>query len=240
MNKIEFVPSRTWLNKKSASAPGPASKEIPEWYLKADRYAKDEDGNDFIGMDGGKIPSWKACPAIYDILATGYVLKTPCDIEFIEEDGELHVDISDPKCQDFIHYRDKMPGFESPMGYRDKHFAWWPDWMPSVPEGYSVLFSQPFNRFDLPFLNTSGVVDSDCVDIPGTIPFFIAKDWSGIIPKGTPYVQLFPFKREDWEHSHKVIDPFSMENRIIENSIKYRVPNGGVYLNEVWHRRKYV
>lgn len=237
--KIKFISNRPWLNPESESNPEPSIKSLPEWYKSADRYYKAPDGQCPVDHEGGKIPTWKACPAIYDILGTGYVLKTPCDINFVERKDYLIAEVSDPYYQDFIQYREPMEGFEQPVGYRSHHFAWFPDWAPSVPEGYSVLYSQPFNRFDLPFLNTSGIVDNDSVDVPGTMPFFIRSGWTGLIKSGTPYMQLLPFKRDDWESEHIFLDEKEIVRRNLKNSKIYRKPGGGVYLNETWNRRKY-
>jgi hypothetical protein len=125
------------------------------------------------------------------------------------------------------------------MGYSKTHFAWWADWAVTVPSGYSVIYSQPFNRYDLPFLTTNGIIDNDNINLPGTMPFFVKEDWSGIIPAGTPYAQLIPFKREDWSSSVELEDPDLMYVKNIENFKKYRVPNGGVYQKDVWQRRRY-
>ena len=90
LNKIKFVSNRPWLNKNSISKPMPAIKEIPDWFRKADRFAINPITKDYWqGPDGGKIPTWKACPAIFDILGTGYVLKTPCDVKFYLKNFEL-------------------------------------------------------------------------------------------------------------------------------------------------------
>ena len=236
--RIKFISNRPWLNKSSITSPISTSKVVPEWYLRASRYVKDSHGNNVIDSSGGKVPSWKACPAIYDIFSTGYVLRTPCDITFYLENNKISVKIH-RRYEDFIQQRSEMPDFMQPEGYRKEHFAWWPDWGISVPEGYSVLYSHPFNRFDLPFLNTNGIVDHDKVSLSGTIPFFLKENWEGTIKQGTPYVQLFPFKREDWTSEHEIIDEYEMYNANMENSIKYRVSDGGVYLNQVWSRRSY-
>lgn len=239
-NLIRFVSNKAGLTEESASVPSPIIKTIPEWYRKADRFAKKLDGTFWKGSDGGKVPTWKACPAIFDIMGTGYTLKTPCDIEFIEKDSKtLTVTISDARYKEFCTPRQRMPQFEHPSGYHEGHFAWFPDWGVETPEGYSVLYSQPFNRFELPFLTTSGIIDNDTVNLLGSMPFFIRKGFSGVIPAGTPFVQLIPFKREDWS-SEVIIENESIiyeKNRT--NSMKYRVPDGGVYKNKVWKPRRY-
>lgn len=241
-NKIKFVINRPWLNKNSASAPSPTIKTIPEWYRKADRFAINPHTNEpwVNPQDGGKVPTWKACPAVFDIMGTGYVYKTPCDVEVYEENGEIQIKVLNPQNQDFVGDRMPMPQFVPPQGYHEKHFAWWADWAVVLPEGYSALYSQPFNRFELPFLTTSGIIDNDKVHLPGTMPFFIVKGFTGIIPAGTPYAQILPFKRENWTselQTNVTYDDMVKSN--MENSQKYRVPNGGVYQKEVWTRRVY-
>ena len=239
---IKFIKNRPWLTKDSDSVPKPTIKTIPDWYRKGDRFAIREDNGEYWKnpMDGGKIPTWKACPAIFDIMGTGYVYRTPCDIEVYEEGDQIKVKVLNEQNRDFIQNRPPMAQFKSPTGYYENHFAWWSDWAVEVPEGYSVLYTQPFNRFELPFLTTSGIIDNDKVNLPGTMPFFIIKGFTGLIPAGTPYAQMLPFKREDWD---SVVDTkLSLSDMMSKNQInskKYRVPDGGVYQKEVWSRRTY-
>jgi hypothetical protein len=239
---IKFIKNRPWLNDNSESVPRPTIKTLPEWYRKGDRFAVRSDNGEYWKnpMDGGKIPTWKACPAIFDVMGTGYVYKTPCDIEFYEEHDQIKAKVLDPQNRDFLQNRPPMPQFKAPMGYHETHFAWWSDWAVEVPEGYSVLYTQPFNRFELPFLTTSGIIDNDKVNLPGTMPFFVVKGFTGVVPAGTPYAQMLPFKREDWdsEVDTKISLPDMMSKNQI-NSKKYRVPDGGVYQKEVWARRTY-
>lgn len=241
--KAKFVVNRPWLNDSSPSKPGPAIKTIPDWYRNADRFAMNPMTGKAWEMpnNGGKVPTWKACPAVYDIMGSGYMYKTPCDIEFYEDSsGNIHAKVLDEKNKDFIQDRMPMPQFEHPTGYHQKHFAWWADWAVELPEGYSALYTQPFNRFELPFLTTSGIIDNDKVHLPGTMPFFIVKGFTGVLPAGTPYAQILPFKRENWESEVVTnFSPMEMMQKNQENSAKYRVPDGGVYQREVWERRKY-
>ena len=177
---IIFRAFRPWLNKESKSAPSSTQKEIPEWYKEADRFAKMPNGEylkapkevcpfpkEGTTDDYGKIPTWKACPALLDIMTTGYSLITPCDIEFfINDSGNIAAKIDDPLYQDFVTRRDPMPQFEHPHGYYEHHFAWFPEWATKVPNGYSVIYSSPFNRYDLPFITVSGIIDNDKVNLP--------------------------------------------------------------------------
>ena len=237
---IDFISNRPWLTKDSKSKPAPISKSMPQWYKEADRFAKMPNGEYWVGPDKGKIPTWKACPAILDILTTGYSLVTPCDIEFfLDGAGQIDVKIEDPMYKDFATRRTPMPQFRHPEGYYNYHFAWMPDWAVKVPEGYSVLYVSPFNRYDLPIMTVSGIIDNDKVNLPGSFPFFVQKGWTGVLPAGTPYAQLLPFLREDWKSEITIPTSSQMMNHNIENSKKYRVPDGGVYQKEVWTKRLY-
>ncbi len=240
-NIITFTSNKSWITLEDNSLPSPIIKTIPDWYRKADRFAKKE--NDEYWEDpniGGKIATWKACPAIFDIMGTGYTLRTPCDIEFVQRSANtMSVTISDAKYKDFCVPRQKMPQFENPKGYYENHFAWFSDWEIKTPPGYSVLYSQPFNRYELPFLTTSGIIDNDKVHLPGSMPFFLIKGFEGVIPEGTPYAQLIPFKREDWKSEINLEDPSKIAAKNYKNSAKYRVPNGGIYKNKVWEPRRY-
>jgi hypothetical protein len=240
MKIIDFISNRPWLTKESKSKPVPISKSMPQWYKEADRFAKMPNGEYWVGPDKGKIPTWKACPAILDILTTGYSLVTPCDIEFFLDDaGQIDVKIEDPMYKDFATRRTPMPQFRHPEGYYNYHFAWMPDWAVKVPDGYSVLYVSPFNRYDLPIMTVSGIIDNDKVNLPGSFPFFIQQGWTGVLPAGTPYAQLLPFLREDWKSEITIPTASQMMNHNIENSKKYRVPDGGVYQKEVWTKRLY-
>ena len=85
--KIRFVANQPWLKRDSASRPGPIIKTLPDWYTRADWFVPDPvTGKPAESLDGGgKMPTWKACPAVLDVMGTGYTYKTPCDIEFAED-----------------------------------------------------------------------------------------------------------------------------------------------------------
>ena len=61
-----------------------------------------------------------------------------------------------------------------------------------LPKDYSLLFLSPINRFDLPFLSITGIVDCDMYTGTVHFPFFIKNSFTGIIEKGTPIVQIIP------------------------------------------------
>jgi len=239
-NIISFVSNRYHLSKESLSVPTPIIKTIPEWYRKADRFAKKPNGEFWNGPDNGKVPTWKACPAIFDIMGTGYSLNTPSDLEFfINKNGDIDCNVLDPLCKDFIQKREEMPQFVHPHGYYKTHFAFWVDWNIELPDGYSAIYMSPANRYELPFIVSQGIIDNDSVNISGTFPFFVQNNFEGIVPAGTPFTQIIPFKRENWKSEIIIEDLEKMYDKNVKNSAKYRVPDGGIYKNKVWKPRRY-
>jgi len=184
--KIRFVKNRPWLNHASTSKPAPVINTVPDWYDNAVKQA---------ATVSGESPEL----SFYDIMAAGYTYRTPCDIEFyLDNEGNIQARVQDPNYQNLVQDRMPLDRFPPPQGFHAKHFAWWADWAVELPEGYSALYTQPMNRFELPFWTMGGIVDNDKVHLPGTMPFFWSLGVTGVLPAGTPYAQIFPFKREHW------------------------------------------
>jgi hypothetical protein len=122
-NLAIFKPYKAWLNKNSTTFPVPTQKEIPGWYKDADRFFKMPNGEYYKASkevcpfpkegttdDYGKIPTWKACPAIMDAFSTGYVFRTPCDLTFTKNSsGYLDVKVENPMYTEFCVPRPPMP-----------------------------------------------------------------------------------------------------------------------------------
>jgi hypothetical protein len=237
MLKIVFHSNKIYNKEKFA--PVPAGKKMPQWWQDSELYVKDPSGNPYAGQNGiGKMPSFKACPAMLDTFTTGYVLVTPCDIEFYERDGKIKAKL-ETGFDDFVGPRPAMDGFETPIGCSPSHFHWYANWAPQLPEGYSCLYIPPVNHFELPWITVGGIIDSDTVTNSGLIPFFIKEGFTGVVPAGTPYLQIIPFKRDDWESEiifHTGPEIFKKHK---ETSDTFRTPEGGVYKKDFWHRRKY-
>ena len=238
-NKIIFHSAKTYNNKNGENGPVPAANAVPFWWKDADRYIKDPNGEPYINASGvGKVLSYKSCPAMLDTFTSGYMLRTPCDLDFYIKRGRTKVRIP-VGFEDIVGEREPMEGFQTPPGFDDRHFHWYLNWAPQVPRGYSTLYVQPLNHFDLPYVTVAGIIDSDKVTNSGLLPFFLKTGFEGVVPAGTPIVQIFPFKREDWEMEYKFYTPEEIFEQTRENSLKFRDPNGGVYKRDYWEKRKY-
>ena len=228
MPKITFHSNRTYNQQHSSLSPKPSKKEVPYWFSESSRYWFPEQES----------LSFKACPALVDAFISGYMLKTPCDIYFSKDDQGYVRQKTDPGYEDFCGERPDMIGFPKPHGF-DKHFHWYPNWMPGLEDGYSALYVQPLNRFDLPFITVSGIIDNDKMNTPGLMPFFLKDGFEGLIPKGTPFAQVIPFKREEWESEEKMYTMQEIYDRHNYQANLFRVPEGGAYKKKVWSRKRY-
>jgi hypothetical protein len=175
-------------------APVPASKTVPEWYKNIPRYTDSASTNFSV----------KACLPYLDAMTAGYTLTTWCDIE-VRQSKDKKNDIQPMLLwEPGIHPVEDRSlafgrGLQRIKGFSDWVYAWNMPWGIKTPEGYSALLTQPLNRPDLPFITVSGITDADNFASPGAPLFCINMEFEGIIPKGTPYLQVIPIKRQEWE-----------------------------------------
>ena len=241
MKKIKFVSS----GNKNLIPPSPIKEHMPKWYRDGETY------------DSNGKPGLKTCVPFLDILLSGYAITTLEDIRISKEAGTIWIEdgiYKDGKFEpykkrtvhnhslegvqissNFINERKSDTGstIPRPPGHLQNHFVWFGKWGWKVPRGYSVLVTHPFNRFDLPFTTTSGLIDSDGWVTAGNIPFFLREGFEGIIEKNTPVAQLFPYKRENWEMGISKI----LESRAtIDSPDRSKI---GYYKNKYWNRKTY-
>lgn len=198
--------------------PSPASKQIPEWYRKMPGVSE-------------KVMTIKKCVPVLDAMTSGYIISSPVDISF---NGVSFADLSKVQVIS-MHHKEQTDDMPVPIGYSEQPYKWENFFTITTPKGYSTLFVHPTNRYDLPFLSISGIVDTDSHPIPVNFPFFIREGFKGIIPAGTPIIQAIPFKRETWES--EVEDNIApKENPDVH---KMHNPPFGFYKKYWWSRKTY-
>jgi hypothetical protein len=185
-NIIKFNPVSKFAE-KNIPCPKPARTYTPDWYKNIPAFRDGRQSDKTIKM----------CPPFADSFGFGYIQETWEEIEI--NSGRLISKSS--MCE----IRGKVDNsFSIPNDYTDMEFVWHPGWNPELPKGYSALITHPINRVDLPFYTLSGIVEHDTYlqAMPGSnLPLLLKKDFSGIIPIGTPMYQIIPFKRDSWESS---------------------------------------
>ena len=212
--------------------PSPSKNFLPEWYKNTKNVKRDS-------AEKATSTNVKDCMPFLDTLMSGYIWTLPSDVYVERIPGEKpSPKINFNKDLDYISNRDpKTAGLMNvPDGCYDIHFLWKHPLHIQTPPGYSVLVTHPLNRHDLPFISLSGIVDTDMVPLrPGNYPFFIKKNFEGIIPKGTPVLQIIPIKRENWI-SEKDTELFKSWET---NTYDVKSLLTGWYKKNFWQRKSY-
>lgn len=182
----------------------PAGSRLPTWYKNIPPYFKkpgsfDSEREFQIDKDGGVNLSIKKCVPFMDSLSLGYYVCLNADVQVLMENNQQVFRWSSEIPVVYVHEPNQVVGVPVPEGYSAVPWKWRNFWLFETPKGYSSVFFHPLNQSHLPFLTLSGVVDTDKHDISVNFPFFLRKDWTGTIERGTPIAQLLPFKREPWE-----------------------------------------
>ena len=147
----------------------------------------------------------KRCPPFVDAMTCGFLMPLICDLRI--ENGAMTWDNDFPPggALDFprspIGFHDASQVTGTPLFELDRFVIKFHNlWTIEAPEGYSLLFTHPLNRFDLPFTTLSGLVDCDSyrdnwIHFPA---HWHDVNFSGVLPMGTPIAQCVPVKRESW------------------------------------------
>lgn len=196
---IEFYP-HSEVTDLTSNNPYAAKSCVPEWYKKIPIFTDgDKSLNyplDWVGVNH----TIKKCVPFLDAMTSGYMVCLDEDVFVKQTDaaGPLFRWKSKDILVDF-HSTNQFEGVPIPEVYARMIGKWHSSWEIRTPPGYSLLFTHPLNRFELPFQTLTGIVDCDKYVIPVQFPFYLKKDFEGIIEAGTPLVQLIPIKREKWE-----------------------------------------
>jgi len=212
--------------------PYPAVKQLPTWFTNMDPY-EGADGFPNLNktlriINGNSNASFKKCVPMLDSMSAGYIIPLWTDVLVEQENNES-----------VIHWRTSSNVFElhgpsarkviPPIGYEQKVYKYLNCWIPETPKGYSCLITSPLGHHDLIFKSIPAIVDTDKSKIELVFPMWIKSGFQGLVEKGTPMVQVIPFKRDDWESTFNyyednyyktVIEQKSFANTIVNNYLK--------------------
>jgi hypothetical protein len=178
--------------------PIPAVLGLPDWFKTMPQKA-------FSTVLQTEQMTVKKCPPFIDAMTYGFLI--PLAIDLHVRDGEFTWDFDVPKgfVSEYSHspigFHDPSQAIGTPMCDDDRFIIKFNSfWIIEAPPGYSVLFTHPINRHDLPFTTLTGLVDCDTFrDSPVNFPArWNDASFNGVLPKGTPIAQCVPVKRESW------------------------------------------
>jgi hypothetical protein len=202
MKKIEIFPIEKYSENFFNIAP--AKEFIPEWYRLSNPKIKNMTTELYPGNPVVTTSTYKKCIPFFDAMTSGYIIYLTADIEILNTiDNKKQINWRTQREIVTFHSEEQWIGLSVPEDYTPFVFKWHNQFLIKTPKNYSTLFMQPSNRFDLPFKTISGIVDTDNYTLPIHFPFFVHKNFTGIINSGTPIAQIIPIKRESWTRSYK-------------------------------------
>lgn len=234
MRKIDFLPRMDSAG-ITDNAPIPAKKALPGWFKSFNRFLNNEKKMTIFPSRHSNA-TVKMCPPFLDAMMTGYTICLETDLA-ISPEGDDYNFIWGYSAVNLIdeHLPDQVPKEMIPDNFHSRPYKFMSLWGIKLPKGYSAFITHPVNRPDLPFLTMSGLVDVDSYNVAINFPFLLKKNFSGIIPAGTPIAQVIPVKREQWRHE---IRPYSyQETSAIE--AKFLKTLYRSYKKQFWHPKQY-
>jgi hypothetical protein len=221
--------------------PTPASKFIPDWWKSMNIYEDIAPGvpaNKLIINNRNPNYSFKKCTPMLDAITSGYIIPLWADVQLNQLDSDLGYEINWKVRESnvFDVHGGDTEKLENPDGYHNKAVKYLSTWIPHTPPGYSCLITSPFGYKNLPFKSIPAVVDTDKSTLEVVFPMWVSSTFNGIVEKGTPLVQVTPFKRVAWEAEFD----YYKEGEFA--SVREKNFNGtiiGHYLKNVWSKKVY-
>jgi hypothetical protein len=246
--EIEFSAHEDYFALKE-DYPTPIKLNIPEWYKKLEHNILNK--------------TVKGCMPFLDTLTSGYILKMPQDFNVrhnVDNKNEKNENIKDSFQTFGLHdmsqflnakYINLNSGFDihpikqlegSPLIEKNKNLPFYKiinPWKIKTPKGYSCLFVSPLNNADDRFSIIPGIVDTDSFPNEINFPIIINGDkypvLETIIKKGTPYVQIIPFRRDSWKMTTK-----PRKQKEIQNSrLFYGLMLLNKYKDKYWNKKSF-
>jgi len=178
--------------------PIPATLGLPDWFKALPQKA-------FNPTMGGEAQTVKRCPPFIDAMTCGFLMPLPIDLEVRDGEFTWNFEVPEGYVSEYAHspigFHDPSQVAGTPYFEEDRFIIKFNNfWTIEAPPGYSILFSHPANRADLPFTTLTGLVDCDTFhDSPISFPaYWHDAGFNGVLPKGTPVAQCVPVKRENW------------------------------------------
>jgi len=245
-NLINFLVHPDLIDDKEL-LPIPAKQDIPNWYKKLENYSPNSS-------------NIKGCIPVRDSITSGYLLKLPVSIhikfnwfnsetkqkDVIIKFGRIIEGIDIKKLVEYnintdpsSHHINQL-GEDSPHIKRNQSFPIMKIHNPFIiktPPGYSCLFVPPQHRSRDYFEILPAIVDTDSYNTQINFPIVFCgekkEQFETVIEKGTPYVQVIPFKRDNWKMK---INEINM-NQFRKDSFKYVSNLINIYLKKHWFKK---
>lgn len=235
MKKIKFVAiDKRWS--KLQPSPKPARLTHPDWYKNTPSFYPE---NKLRFNDEGKNMTFKKCLPFIDSLNAGYVIELRKDILIQENsnDDSNHFDITWNADEQLIKiHNSNTKLIDPPENYHRQVVTYQWNYITQTPKGYSCLFTEPLAYQNSVFKAIPAIVDTDKEVLNFHLSMWLKKDFTGIIPKGTPIAQIIPFKRDDWKMESSYLGEGEYDIKV-ETGFNASIINH--YKKTSWTRKRY-
>jgi hypothetical protein len=202
--------------------PYPAVKQLPKWFTQASPYFGDN-----AYPDDGKLhfrnrianATFKKCVPLLDGISAGYLIPLWADV-MVEQDNGFPKIYWKTITDVFALHGSPSREIPAPAGYDQVVYKYLNCWIPQTPKGYSCLITSPLGYNDLPFKAVPAIVDTDSSTLELVFPMWVKTGFEGIVEKGTPLIQVIPFKRDDWESTFDYYENGEYTNIIAERNFQ--------------------
>lgn len=202
MNIQFLADSEVWLS--TLPKPVSAAKAMPDWLKNMPHTGPD-------GHYGSE--TVKKCMPFIDVMNAGYIIPLWCDLVINVDENQESASLDNPPNWD----GPKMISDHNAFQIAGSPFSKWTHgnspmklnnpWVIKTPPGYSCLFTQPFNQPNETLHVLSAIVDTDTYYNNINFPFILtAGPGQHVIHRGTPIMQVVPFKRETIGVEYGVVD----------------------------------
>ena len=171
----------------------------------------------------------KRCMPFLDALTAGWILPLAATVRLDIRDGGKTVDAGWDFDRVMVTFHNEHQVAGNPRQPRPacKFHNYWTI---RTPPGWSCLFVPPLNRPSPVFEVAAGIVDTDTYTSNIHFPFFAtAEDGLHVLEKGTPMVQIIPFRRSDSALAAEIRPETAEEAGTRQRILRNTMASGGWY-----------
>ena len=209
--------------------PQPSAKFLPNYF----KNLPQQIGGD--PQDG----TVKRCVPFLDALTEGFIIPLWAECRVVATNDKINLQFpKNLKMNESLstHSYDQIKNHPmSKKPYGTIALKWVNPWAIQTPKGYSCLFTSPLNHMEDRFKILDGIVDTDTYYNQVNFPFI----WTGgdgeyTLQKGTPIVQVIPFKRTTWKH--KIEETDEKKQSVVLSKLGTVLRHG--YRNMFWNKKQ--
>ncbi|MBB3975209.1 hypothetical protein GGQ64_000385 [Rhizobium azooxidifex] len=222
-------PKLTFLCRKEDEGvippPVRAKTALPDWFRKLPAVTEQQVSPSNSGL------TVKRCMPFLDAMAAGWVIGLAGTVRMEISDGGRQVDCGWDFDRTLVsnHASHQVAGNpREPLPPCKFHNFW----TIRTPPGWSCLFVPPLNRPNGTFEIVAGIVDTDTYQSEIHFPFFATgEDGLHVLERGTPIVQIIPFRRETTDLAGEIRAENEEEGAVRQNIFRKTLASDG------WYRR---